>query len=235
MTVTQLQQLLFCLAWVWPFGVLTHYRSSAAGDVKGAIFWGAVWIFCGCKLYTKKRWPFAGTSSRLSVAAVSLALGGVAIMVAFSGSEQKVQPKPQIDPWVERAAQLKTQQSPPSTTTSLSGDGTRSNSDDGECGRGMPAGVEVVEIPLEHVEGSDGRIWYDDYADDNFNKGWYFHFTTLNKMSGYCIVAVEYEVELESANGSILKGHGKKHLPPLAPNSSYSPDSKVPDDEVRFG
>jgi hypothetical protein len=57
-TITQWQQLLFCIAWGWPAGVLTHYSSSDANDIGAGIFWLVLWLFCGWRLYVKGRWPF---------------------------------------------------------------------------------------------------------------------------------------------------------------------------------
>ena len=64
MTITQLQQMLFCIDWVWPAGVVAYYGSSSTKDIEDAIFWTAAWMFCGWGLSVKKRWPFAGLSKR---------------------------------------------------------------------------------------------------------------------------------------------------------------------------
>ena len=94
--------------------------------------------------------------------------------------------------------------------------------------------LKTAEIPQESAEGSNGKLWYDDPRETGYEAGWYIHFDAVNRASGYCITAIEYEVELESESGSILKGHGKERLPPLSPNYSYRPSSMMPDDEVHF-
>jgi hypothetical protein len=119
------------------------------------------------------------------------------------------------------------------TLLSPTADDTHGTSYADQCGHGMLAGVKTTEIPPEKVAGSNGSVWYEEPGDDEPG-GWYIHFSAVNRASGYCIPAIEYEVELESDNGSILKGHGKKHLPPLSPNYSYSPPARVSDDRVHF-
>jgi hypothetical protein len=57
-TITQLQQFLFCAAWMWPAGVMLSGGSSNVKDVEAAMFWLFVWIICGIRLFSKKRWPF---------------------------------------------------------------------------------------------------------------------------------------------------------------------------------
>jgi hypothetical protein len=58
LTVTQWQQLLLCITWLWPVMTLTHFSTAGPGDIAGAVFWGIVWTFCGVRLQAKKRWPF---------------------------------------------------------------------------------------------------------------------------------------------------------------------------------
>jgi hypothetical protein len=57
-TITQLQQFLFCAAWMWPAGVMLSGGSSDVKNVEAAMFWLFVWIICGIRLFAKKRWPF---------------------------------------------------------------------------------------------------------------------------------------------------------------------------------
>lgn len=64
MTATRWQQLLFCISWVWPVAVVAHYDASDTGAIRGALFWGIVWLFCGLRLYSKRRWPFAWVSEQ---------------------------------------------------------------------------------------------------------------------------------------------------------------------------
>jgi hypothetical protein len=121
-----------------------------------------------------------------------------------------------------------------STPVSPFNEDAHSTSSADQCGHGMPGGVKTAEIPQESAEGSNGKLWYDDPRETGYEAGWYIHFDAVNRASGYCITAIEYEVELESESGSILKGHGKERLPPLSPNYSYRPSSMMPDDEVHF-
>jgi len=63
---------------------------------------------------------------------------------------------------------------------------------------------------------------------------WYFDFTVLNHAKDFCLTAIEYDVDLESDNGAILKGRGKKHKDTLSPEWKYTPHEADPDDVVSF-
>jgi len=54
-TITQLQQLAFCAAWLIPVEIISR---SDRGGITAGIFWSVVWLFCGWRLYTTHRWPF---------------------------------------------------------------------------------------------------------------------------------------------------------------------------------
>jgi hypothetical protein len=57
-TVTQLQQFIFCTAWMWPLGVVLSNAYSDSSNVGGGLLFGAAWLFCGIRLFAKGRWPF---------------------------------------------------------------------------------------------------------------------------------------------------------------------------------
>jgi zinc-ribbon domain len=103
------------------------------------------------------------------------------------------------------------------------------------CPSGIPAGANISEIPPSQLAGSNGSVWFVDNEDDNHRgRYWYFHFSVLNNNNDYCLTAVEYEVEIESDEGVLWKGRGKKHIGPLSPGGVYTPRQKDDDDEVKF-
>jgi hypothetical protein len=103
------------------------------------------------------------------------------------------------------------------------------------CPSGIRAGAKIAEIAPDQVEGSDGQLWYIAPDRETGEKGgWYFHFTVINHAKDFCLTAIEYEVDLESDGGAILKGHGKKHIDTLSPEWKYTPHEKDPDDSVTF-
>jgi len=110
----------------------------------------------------------------------------------------------------------------------------------GTCGTGIPAGVQVVSVnALAGIVGSDGKASYDaDDHFDAYANGvgqWYFSFKVLNntlgrrdedfkrwgledyavghpdfQCCGYCLTALQYEVEIESDDERLWKGTGKE-------------------------
>ncbi len=107
------------------------------------------------------------------------------------------------------------------------------------CPAGVPAGVRVVPInDLAAIVGSEAKAWYDPkdhfvaYTLDEFAahgdnalgyyKGqWYFSFKVTNKtefdrpdlhFGGYCLAALQFEVEIQSDDGKLWKGTGKANL-----------------------
>jgi hypothetical protein len=103
------------------------------------------------------------------------------------------------------------------------------------CPSGMPSGAKMTEIQPEQIEGSNGKLWYD--APDatlRENGGWFFHFSAINNTKTFCVTTIEYDLELRSDGGVILRGHGRKHMEPLSPGWSYTPQERDPDDEVTF-
>ena len=103
------------------------------------------------------------------------------------------------------------------------------------CPSGIRAGAKITEIEPDQVEGSSGVLWYE-APDKDLGEigGWYFHFTVVNHAKDFCLTAIEYEVNLELDDGTILKGQGKKHIDTLSPEWKYTPDMRVPDDKVTF-
>jgi hypothetical protein len=97
------------------------------------------------------------------------------------------------------------------------------------CPSGIPAGAKVVEIPPDHLEGSDASAYYDEGDDDKVGH-WNFCFSLLNNNKDYCVTGVEYEVDIQSDNGPICKGHGKQHIKPLSPGFLY----QIPFEGLKF-
>jgi hypothetical protein len=103
------------------------------------------------------------------------------------------------------------------------------------CPDGIAAGQKPLAMPLTQVVGSDGKLWYNAPQPALDDKGgWFFHFSAFNSSRDFCVTSIEYEVELESDNGSLLIGHGKKHISPLSPGYVYTAHERDNEDEVRF-
>jgi hypothetical protein len=102
------------------------------------------------------------------------------------------------------------------------------------CPSGLTSGARITEIPPNQVGGANGKLWYESPDKDLRERGgWFFHFSAFNNTKNFCVTTIEYDVQLES-DGIIQLGHGKKHIEPLSPGWSYTPQQKDPDDEVTF-
>jgi len=102
------------------------------------------------------------------------------------------------------------------------------------CPSGIRVGVKISEITPDQVEGSEGQLRYVALDRETDKRGGYFHFTVINHAKDFCLTAIEYDVDLESDGGAILKGHGKKHIDTLSPEWKYTPHERDPDDVVTF-
>lgn len=59
-TITQWQQVLLCIAWIWPVMTIVHYDSTSRSDIGPAVFWALVWMLCAARLRARS----AGRSDR---------------------------------------------------------------------------------------------------------------------------------------------------------------------------
>ena len=102
------------------------------------------------------------------------------------------------------------------------------------CPSGLPSGGKTIEIPPTGVEGTNAEAWYVAPSEGEGLRGhWYFHFTVLNKTANFCVTTIKYDVQLESS-GAIINGHGEKHIKPLSPFWSYTPQEADHDDELKL-
>jgi zinc-ribbon domain len=88
------------------------------------------------------------------------------------------------------------------------------------CPSGTPAGVRVVPIKdLTGIEGTDGKLASAGFSFSLVNRT-YIDRPDLH-FGGYCLTALQYEVEMQSDDGSLWKGTGQESLrEPLGPYMS---------------
>jgi hypothetical protein len=199
------------------FSLLSLVVCVAKGVVP--IYLGEAALWAGLAWYWHKKSP----ANKTATATILLCAVGVAAAEGYSfgsRSRESVQPPPKqsLDEFISSlpATQAEPQPQP-------------------SCPSGISAGAKITEISPDQLEGAKGQAWYTNDDDEKPRGHWWFHFTVLNNNKDYCVTAVVYEVELESNDGVIITGHGKKYItPPLSPGFIYAPHQRDDDDELKL-
>jgi hypothetical protein len=219
------------------FSVISLLVSIIKGIVPIYLVESAIWA--GAAWYWHRKKSHSELAKTVMIVCAILVVIGEGIQIA-SQANSSSQPKPpssvagsaSSDPWDKYATPIGG--AAPSASTGALQD--KPNPEPlPPCPSGIRAGANISEIAPDQVEGSDGQLWYVAPDRETGVKGeWYFHFTAINHAKAFCLTAIEYDVALESDNGAILKGHGKKHIDTLSPEWKYTPHQADPDDVVTF-
>jgi len=196
------------------FSVISLLYSFIKGIVPIYLVEAAIWA--GAAWYWQSKKPHSELAKAVVIVCAALVVIGEAVQIAsqVNSSSQPKLPIAVADSVGALQDKAQPQPLPP-------------------CPSGIRAGAKITEIEPEQVEGSDGDLWYVAPDRDSGKKGaWYFHFTVINHAKDFCLTAIEYEVELESDDGAIIKGYGKKHINSLSPEWKYTPQGADPDDDL---
>jgi hypothetical protein len=233
--------------WVFgAFSALSLLVSIVKGIVPIYLLEAAIWAILAWYWQSKKK---HSESAQLTVILLGIlvVIGEIAHIALYASSPSQPKPPEAMangtqDPWIAKYGVNSSSSSP-----KLNPDGFAMVDAYGfelvtptsppSCSSQMHAGEKariISEIPLDQIEGSNGDLYITSW--DTASSSDMFHFTILNKSKNFCVTSIEYNVELERDDGTLLKARGKKLIPggTLSPQWRYTPQSWNEADSLRF-